>query len=130
MVNLVYCPTDLLCFDISLSYYFINLNLSLICSLFSGDIYLSLGISVLLKTTSKKFLCFWRFCNFASIFIANQMTSCFCCFLNWSFWSSLKCICCRLFSMIKKFLALFTAKVFTYCLTHILRIFANTFNKR
>ena len=44
------------------------------------------------------------YCNFISNFITNQITSCFCCFLNYIFWSSLKCNCCRLISMIKKFL--------------------------
>ena len=36
---------------------------------------------------------FWDFCSFISIFITNQMASCFCCCLNCS-------ICSRLFSII------------------------------
>ena len=62
MVNLVYCPTDLLFFDISLSYYFINLNLSMICSLFSGDIYIFLQVYLFcLKPLLKYFCAFGTF---------------------------------------------------------------------
>ena len=46
MVDLLYCPADLLFFDMALSYYYINLNASIICCLSSGDIYLSFGISM------------------------------------------------------------------------------------
>ena len=41
------CLTNLLFFDVPLLYYYINLNSSIICCLFSGDIYLSFGISLL-----------------------------------------------------------------------------------
>ena len=59
------------------------------------------------------FNCFWAilcwpflyFCNFISSFIASKFTSCFFNFLNYSFWSSFKCISGRFFSMIKKILA-------------------------
>ena len=50
MVDLVYCPTNLLFFDIPVLYYYINLNSYKICCLSSGDIYLSLGISLSLST--------------------------------------------------------------------------------
>ena len=40
----MYCLTNLLFFDIPLLHY-VNLNLLIICCLFSGDIYLSFGIS-------------------------------------------------------------------------------------
>ena len=66
-----------------LSYYFINLNSSIICGLSFGDIYL------LLRYFGEIFL---KLCNFISNFITNQITSCFCDFLNSSFWSSFKCI--------------------------------------
>ena len=46
MVDLTYCLTSLLFFGIPL-YYCINLNSSFTCCLFSGDIYLSFGISLL-----------------------------------------------------------------------------------
>ena len=46
MVDLVYYLTNLLLFDISLLYYYINLRSSIIFCLTSGDIYLSLGISL------------------------------------------------------------------------------------
>ena len=42
----MYCLENLLFFDIPLLYYYTNLNLSIICCLFSGDIYLSFGISI------------------------------------------------------------------------------------
>ena len=45
MVDLMYCLTNLLFFDISLLYY-INPNSSIICCLFSGGIYFSFGISI------------------------------------------------------------------------------------
>ena len=45
LVDLVYCITNLLIFDIPLLYYYINLRLSITFCLSSGDIYLSLGIS-------------------------------------------------------------------------------------
>ena len=43
----MYWPTNLLFFDIPLLYYYTNLNSSIIYCLFSGDIYLSFGISIL-----------------------------------------------------------------------------------
>ena len=44
---------DLFFFDIRLLYYYTNLDLSINCCLFSGDIYLSFGISSSLLTASK-----------------------------------------------------------------------------
>ena len=63
MVDLMYCLTNLLFFDIPLSYYYYyyyyyyctNLNSSIISCIFSGDIYLSFGISSSLLTTFKLF---------------------------------------------------------------------------
>ena len=70
MANLVYCPTNLLFFGISLLYYYANFNLSIICYLweicilihtyvlgtnlnssiicfpFSGDIYIFSGVAI------------------------------------------------------------------------------------
>ena len=46
MVDLVYCLTNLLFFDIALLYYYINLRSLIICSLFSRNIYFSLGIAL------------------------------------------------------------------------------------
>ena len=51
----------------------------------------------------------WNFCNSISNFISNYIISFFCCFLNHSFWRSFKWICSKFFSMIKKFLTVFTA---------------------
>ena len=63
---------------------------------------------------------FLNFCNSIKTFIANQSNSHFCCFLNGFFWRSFKCICCRLFSIFKKFLNIFTAHAFAYVFIHIL----------
>ena len=46
MIYLVYCLQNVSLFDIPLSYYYINLQSSIICCLFFGDIYLSFGIPV------------------------------------------------------------------------------------
>ena len=63
MVDLLYCPTDLLSFNISILYYYLSFRSLIIRCLFSGDIYLSLGISlltaiyyVLFATVSELFL--------------------------------------------------------------------------
>ena len=61
MVNLMYCLTNFLFFDIPLLYY-VNFNSSLICCLFSGDIFFSFGVSVSSK------LC-WE-CSFFKDFYA------------------------------------------------------------
>ena len=66
---------------------------------------------------------FWGSCNSISNFISNQITIYFCSFLNFSFWRSFKCICSRLFSMIKKFLTVFTAWTFSYIFTNNFPIF-------
>ena len=54
-----------------------------------------------------RFFCrlFWNTCYFINNFFTNQNTSCICCFLNCSFWSSFYCICCRFLSTMKKVLA-------------------------
>ena len=57
--------------------------------------------------------------NCTSNFFTNQITSCIHCFLNYSFWSSFKYISIKFFSMINKFLAVFTIQVFTYIFTII-----------
>ena len=42
----MYCLTNSLFFDIPLLYCYTNFNSSMICCLFSGDMYLSFGISI------------------------------------------------------------------------------------
>ena len=42
----MYCPTNLLFFHIPLTYYYTNLNSSIICCISSGYIYLSFSISI------------------------------------------------------------------------------------
>ena len=58
MVDLVYYLTNLLFFNIISIYYYINLRLSIIFCLSSGDIYLSLGISIGISLS----------CSFATVF--------------------------------------------------------------
>ena len=53
----MYCLENLLFFDIPLLYY-TNLNSSIICFLFSGDIYLSFGISLSFSSIFEAF-CGW-----------------------------------------------------------------------
>ena len=59
MIHLVYYLTNVLVFDISLLYYYINLRSSIIFCLFSGDLYISLGIylSCSFATVSELFCC-------------------------------------------------------------------------
>ena len=45
MVDLMHCLKNLLFFGMPLLYYYTNLNSSIICCLFSGDMYLSFGAS-------------------------------------------------------------------------------------
>ena len=61
------------------------------------------------------------FQNITSNFISSQINSCFCGFLNCFFWISFNCISSQLFSMIRKFLAVW------YVLLKILLIFLLTF---
>ena len=62
----MYCLANLLIFDIPLLYY-VNLNSLIICHLFSGDIYLSFGISVSFKLFCE--------CNFLEDFQALVILS-------------------------------------------------------
>ena len=101
-------------FYITLLYYYINIRSSITLWVFPGGLFFSLGISVsvfLLLTASE-----------VISGEVNQTTSCFCCLLKfffiylciYLFWSSFKCICSRLFNMIKKVFIIFTASVFAY----------------
>ena len=45
MVDLMYCLTNSLFFDIPLLHYYASLNSSIICCYFSGDMYLSFIVS-------------------------------------------------------------------------------------
>ena len=56
MSDLVYYLTSSLFFDVSLLYYYINFRSSVIFCLFSGDIYLSLGISLSSPIFSASFI--------------------------------------------------------------------------
>ena len=115
-------------FDIPLLYYYFNLRSSIISCIFSGGLYLSLGIFLSFSFTlsSSEFFCCKFFENFEILLamllpIKSAVASAF--FLNYYFWSSFKCICCRLFGIIKKFLTIFTIYVFTFFLSIFLPIF-------
>ena len=56
MVDLVYYLRSLLFFDIPKLYYYINVRSSTIFSLFFGDVYLSLGISLSSPIFSASFI--------------------------------------------------------------------------
>ena len=56
MVDLVYSVTSLLFFDIPLLYYYINLRSLITFCIFSGDIYLSFGISLSILIFSASFV--------------------------------------------------------------------------
>ena len=64
MAGLMHCLTNLLSSDIPLLYY-VNLNSSIICCLFSGDIYLSFYIS---NSFSSAFELFFE-CNSFGAFV-------------------------------------------------------------
>ena len=68
MVDLMHCLTNLLFFDIPLLY--TTRNLSIICCLFSGDMYLSFGTSISLLA-SLLCECFEDFfgCNFVETLV-------------------------------------------------------------
>ena len=72
MFDLMYCLTKLLSFDIPLLYYNTNFYSSITCCLFSGDIYLSFGISV---SFSSVFKCNSFECNFFGDFEALVILS-------------------------------------------------------
>ena len=55
MVDLVYCLTNLLFFDIPLLYYYTNLNSSIICCLSSGDMYLFLWVVISTSSSVSSF---------------------------------------------------------------------------
>ena len=78
IVDLVYCLTNLLFFDIPLWYFNINFRLcwSYIPFLRYSFMMLILNYFLVILLWS-----YWDFCNSISNFIANQITRCFCCFL-------------------------------------------------
>ena len=110
--------------------YYSNLRSSIVSCLSSRDIYLFIGISL-----SCSFVTFSEL--FSSEFFGNFVpllaiplpiqSSVALPFSNYSFWNSFIHICCRLFSMIKKFLVIFTNRVFSYIFTNV---FTHIFSKR
>ena len=98
-------------FCYSIIIYYINLSLSIICYLFSGNIYFSFGISINLYSSGCDY--------FAMQYSSNHRLF----LLNYSFCSNFKCICCRWFSITKKVLGILTTYVFAH-------IYANIFRNR
>ena len=138
MVDLLFCLyyLCLLLLDFPLLCYYINLRSSIILCLFFGEIHLSLGISLSgqiffasIVTASELFFSdvIQTFGDFISNFIANQINSCFCYFLNCSFRGSSKCISSSMFGMIKTFFTVFTVYIFTDIL---IIVFAHIFSER
>ena len=84
MVDLVHCLTISSSFDITLFYYYINLNSFVGCSRSSGDMSLSFGISVSLSTVSEVF-CELFVALTAILLPMKLLASFFHCFLNYSF---------------------------------------------
>ena len=79
--------------------YYTNLNSSIICCLFSRDIYLHFDISV-----SSKLFCEYNFLEdfealliLSAVLLPIKSPVASAVFLNCSFWSSSYCICCRFF---------------------------------
>ena len=92
MVDLVYCLTNLLFFDIPLLYCYINLRSSIFLCLSAGDISFFRYFFIMLICNCLWIILlwiFWNFCNSISNFIPNQITSCSCCFLNCFFFEKI-----------------------------------------
>ena len=73
MVDLMLCLTNIKFFDIPLLYYYTNINSSIICFIFSGDIYLSFGTSISLSESSFH-ECNSIKCNFLEDFSIMRVT--------------------------------------------------------
>ena len=99
MVDLIHCLTNVLFFNVPLLYCYTNFNLSIICCLYFGDIYLFCGTFV------SPFFSSLRDCETLVILSAifYQLNHRLLLLLNCSFWSSFYRICCRFFSAIKNF---------------------------
>ena len=135
MVNLVYYLTHLLFFGISLLYYYIILRSLILFRLSSGDMYIFLAISLSCSILSVSFrtvselICDEPLETFVILLLYNLANASTILFPIRSpvssavFWiaifESFKCVCSRLFHMIKKFMAVFTAYGFTYIFTNV-----------
>ena len=117
---MVYFLTNLLSFDIPLLYYYINLRPSIIFCPFSGDIYLSLDISLsfLLLANFRLFYgeVFETFVVLTAILLPFMSPV-----VSAVLWITIfEVVLSELINMIKKFLVIFSTQVFTY-------VFTNTF---
>ena len=109
IVHLMYYLISSLFFDISLSYY-TNLYSSIICCLFSGDMYLSYCMFVSFSLAFECNIFKWLV---ILLTVLLPITSRFCSFLTCSLWSIYYYIYFRYFTAIKKFLTLLIAHVFS-----------------
>ena len=124
LVDLVYGLKFLfLFFDVPLWYCYIS-HWSSVNSYFSfGDISFFRYFFIIIICNCLWIILLWILQNFPNSinnFIGNIITISFFWFLNYSSWSSFKCISSSLFSMIK---TIFTTYVFTYILLTFLPIF-------
>ena len=107
-------------FDIRLLYYYINLRLLIVLCLSSGDMNLSLGIFYHAHfVTVSKSSCgelFETFVILSGILLPSKLRVASPVFA----FHFLNCNFNKFLGMIKRFLALFTAEVFTYLFTYVL----------
>ena len=126
MFDLMYRLTSLLFFDMPLLSYYIKCDCIILLMLSFFWRYKSF-YRYLYFTFNHFWSILWLFFdNFINDFITNQIISCFCCFFNCSFWSSFKCICGWLFSIIG-------VSGYIYCLSlclFVTNVFAHIFSKR
>ena len=128
IVELMYYLIIVFFFDIRLLYYYINLRLLIVLCLSSGDINLSLGIFYHAHfVTVSKSSCGELFETFvilsgillpSKLWVASPVFAFL--FLKQFEVLFLNCIFNKFLGMIKRFLALFTAEVFTYLFTYVL----------
>ena len=111
MADLVYCPTNLLFFDIPFLYCYTNLNSSIISCPSFGDIYLSFGVS---DSSLASLFCGFLECNsiedffetlviLSAILLPIKSPVASAVFLDCSFWSSFYCICVDFFVLSRHF---------------------------
>ena len=114
MFYLLYCPTDLLFFNIPLLHYYIDRRSSIVCSLLSVNICLS--FSFFYHPQYFMFLNYYV-ANFLKFYLQlyyglNRLLLLL--LFKLFFWNSFNCIYWKFFSIIEKFLAVFSAYLYFY----------------
>ena len=125
MIDLVYCPKDLLIFDIPLLYYYVYHISSIICCLFL-EVYIFISYFCFTFNFLWTILWwrFWDFCNLSAILLPIKSPVASAVFRIALFKKCFKWICRRLLSMIKTFLTL--SIPWLYLLLNFLLIFLPT----